>query len=518
MKKLLSVLLTLSMLLTLLIVPISATGEGTTSGGASLTANMTKKIDAGTEETTIDGVNYKVIWNADDFKAIAGSNNYILGTNVSLGDIELNSTTKYLVASGWSGLLDGNGYALTGFSLKGDVVGLFDLNSTAGANIIIKNLSFGTSTTAIVGSATGNNGVGLIAGKVNGANLIIENCYANVTFTSSSKAGMGAFFGNLVTTASNIEFLSCSTCGSIQGKNKIGGYIGIFSLAKSEIKLKNCVNEIDIYGSNQGIGGFLGHGDKAVTIEMKKCTNNGDFYEDTASSTPSTSTTSGTTAYYGGMIGLANNTTSLTIELCANNGTWPESFDEGTVYAGALVGRTSRGYPMNIYVSKDLQTLPKETDLIASPGSGTVAPTIAYSYTLDTGAEGAPKAYYQTATVDENTKKARVIVVLPKQDLAQITDLDAQISFNLTEAGKAANDNKKFLTLTLTEENAVVYNSIYAANDRCYAPEGYVLLAVEVTDIPATDWNGTIDVYIKAKNGDTVLFEIDPKDSAEAND
>ena len=113
MKKLLSVLLTLSMLLTLLIVPISATGETIGADLASVTkATITDANSDGVDDVT----GYYIIDSADDL--IAGyteAGTYILAGNIDFAEKGTITQPFFDIAGDFT--IEGNGYSLTNIAI-----------------------------------------------------------------------------------------------------------------------------------------------------------------------------------------------------------------------------------------------------------------------------------------------------------------------------------------------------------------------------------------------------------------
>ena len=181
MKKLLSVLLTLSMLLTLFVVP-------------TVTASAADRVTIGANDTevTVYGVTYKVIRTADDFKAMTGSANYILAADIDLGGHKLSATGGIITT--WKGILDGNGYSVTGFDISGNDSGLFQVIDPE-AVITIQNITFGSETAPITGAPAGNGSNGVVFGKFKGKSVTFINCDSYVKMEKTDKAAMSAFVG-----------------------------------------------------------------------------------------------------------------------------------------------------------------------------------------------------------------------------------------------------------------------------------------------------------------------------------
>ena len=148
MKKFLSLLLTLSMLLSMF--AVSAVSVSATDGeNATEVDDRLYPIEEGAETHTIgegeDAVTYTVIWDADDFMTMSREGKYILGANISLagktkageyGFIEAGNSTSAV----WDLVVEGNNYSITDVDFSGTLA-IFGL--LYGGSLTIRNMTFG---------------------------------------------------------------------------------------------------------------------------------------------------------------------------------------------------------------------------------------------------------------------------------------------------------------------------------------------------------------------------------------
>lgn len=232
-----------------------------------------------------------------------------------------------LVIGGWdsnisfNGNFDGNNNFVLNMSLTSDqaangnnVVALFP---TTGSSSVIKNL-------AVTGSISGNDGIGGIAGYINGA---VENCYNFASITAEG-SNIGGIAGGTYTANAAITY--CSNFGSIsstKAESSIGGMIGLF---KGNVKycsnygtidarmnvggiagigsgnISDCANFASVIGTAH-VGGMIGV-TNSTGVTITNCTNNGNVIG------------SNSTGYTGGMIGTINHKNGDTLTNCVNNG------------------------------------------------------------------------------------------------------------------------------------------------------------------------------------------------------
>ena len=509
MKKLLSVLLTLSMLLTLLIVPISAGGTEPEN------SDEFTPVDLGTAETpkntTTEGgveyytdansVKYIVIRDADDFKAMTGTNNYIFANNIDLSTdsvaLKVAFTASALI-SGWYGILDGNGYALTGFEINGHDNGLFRFTDDT-KDVTFKNISFGTDSAKIAGKPSGNNSNGILAGKSTVNSMTISNCTAYINFNESSKASMGAFIGQ--PTKGDYFFTSCKTYGTINGKNKNGGFIGNLAATSGTYTFTDCENHVDIACGNQGNGGFVGQSQNSgPIINMTRCVNYGDISINTE-----------VTPLLGGFVGMMKHSGSFAN--CSNEGNIATPTASGAL-SGIFVGTTTVPNDISFTFTDANQSL---NGLLGSHpyGTKTTRGNVLFSKTvsgLQTLA-AAKAAYFQTAAGSaEGLQNVRVLLALPESEIANIKNIEFKVVFKNLNVAEGATTK----TLTVTDADAAIasYYSVIADTKIAEAPEGYVMVAVVVTDVDTSVWTASganLEVYMTSAGGTNTIYNNTPE-------
>ena len=188
---------------------------------------------------SMNGSYYTVVRDSADFLSMRGFANYVL-----VNDIDLNATTVSasgsFVVSKWSGILEGNGHAVTNYIVTSPVTGLFDLYSVA-RTIAVRNLDIGTSAApiSVTNTAATGNHIGALCGQVsNGSVLNCENVDLYIDANVSCFV-VGGYIGWLE--SGNVSFVDCSVNGIIKcQKRKVGGFIGAVSEA-DDVRFTDCV-------------------------------------------------------------------------------------------------------------------------------------------------------------------------------------------------------------------------------------------------------------------------------------
>ena len=355
-KKLLSILLVLSMLFGMLPVVIPASAEETVTDGEVAPAGTTV---AESEDGVIE------IGTADELIALMGnpddwSKEIILTDNIDLseaaaGSVQAtigNSTTKF------TGKFDGNGKKIENLNISGNgSVGLF--GQVTGATI--ENLtvigtvtSTGTASGGLMGygngamvirnvtvdvDVTGVTRTGGIAGSfdVTTGDVLIENV-VNKGDISATGIHTGGFFGRLLgnNVATTLTMKNCVNEGNITNtyvpasattQTCIGGFIGYLDIdiAGKEFTFTNCENYGDVTAS-QMVGGFVGRFEpvKGSTINISGFGNYGDITANGASG-----------GYVGGLVGILTAYSATHIDNCYNAGTVKS---EKNKYVGGIAG------------------------------------------------------------------------------------------------------------------------------------------------------------------------------------
>ena len=518
MKKFLSVLLTFSMLLTFLIVPISADGDTAQNEDTFVPVDLGTKEDP--ENTTVvegveyytdaDEVQYIVIRDAAGFKAMTGTNNYILANDISLDDYVVTGVDTGYV-TGWYGILDGNGKSITDFSVAGNAVGLFFFNDD-NKDVTIKNITFGSEENMITGGGTGASGNAVISGQVRIKSLTLIKCNAFVDFESNNNLN-AAFIGHDFTGNTTYIFRECNAYGTIKSAQKTGGFIGNTRKPGVNLQFYDCENHVDVTGTNQGVGGFFGGSNQDNTsIYFENCRNYGDI------------TTTVADQPVGGLIGqvMHANVTCTFID-SANSGTLTgknvNAYTGGYIGYTAAPGKITASNSDSNFVAEnligafcDLSNSLAMSDLYATKttrGNIYFSTTINGLQTLNADTQ----AYYQTRDAGENLKDVRVLISVPEAGIASVQGINIEVTFGLTAGGA------KTLNVSDMDEKLASYYSVIADTKIAEAGENYVLLAVVVTGVDTTAWNGTVQVEMTATDAEGNLvegFQITPAGDAEA--
>ncbi len=273
MKKFLSILLAVAMIATM--IPGIAVSAGAESGLAA-------HVDVGTGETYTDADNvvYTVIDSAQELLTYDGSKNIILAGNIDLNKAEITAAVATL-ASGV--IIDGNGYAVTNFTMVGAAdakeFSLFD--AADNANVTVRNITFGTSEeNGAIGyefkssASSGYVSGGFLFAKVS-CDLTVENVtvYASMT---TQKVATGIIAGEY---AGTLNLTNVKLYGTLSGVNSGNSAQGAFIarlLDGGNAALKNCENHVNVSatGGNKA-GGFFGQTYLTGTVSFENCVNSG---------------------------------------------------------------------------------------------------------------------------------------------------------------------------------------------------------------------------------------------------
>ena len=272
----------------------------------------------------------KAITNADEFMSMA-----IDGTYYLANDITLNSTYDAI----FLGVLDGNGKTVTvsapmfenmngtvknltvegSVTVSGGNAGSVAMNSKGGKFENILNRASVTSTLP-----TGSGCIGGICGKISNSLTSFIGCTNEADVTGPESiggiCGESQYEGNL--------FDSCYNKGNITATDFVaGGIIGYSGTAN--IVFRNCLNDGSITSASRA-GGI--HGDARKSATYENCTNNGDVYAPN---------------HAGGILAYAFDKTTvapLTFTGCVNNGNisaYKEGVTTGSGVAGGIVANVS---------------------------------------------------------------------------------------------------------------------------------------------------------------------------------
>ena len=158
--------------------------------------------------------------------------------------------------SNFIGTFDGNNKSISNIYINrpGMSVGLFGITEISQNNSGIKNLS-------ISGNMIGNTVGGIFANIRTYSTIKIENCISNVELEGKDNVGGIVGISN-ASSSGKLIIYNCINEGEISGENKVGGIIGH---NYNDIKVINCYNRGDISG-NSYIGGIIGHDERKSNI------------------------------------------------------------------------------------------------------------------------------------------------------------------------------------------------------------------------------------------------------------
>ncbi len=287
------------------------------------------------------------IFTADDLSKLRNSDKVF---NL-LADIDLSGYSSWLPISDFTGILYGNGYSITGFSLSptelGKPAGFFDeLKGTVNdltisgnitcygeiANIgILCGINSGTINN-VTASGTINakysDYVGGIVGFSNNSN--ITACTSNVSIEARDYVGGIAGFMRANRTDGAI-LMGYTNNGEVSGRSHVGGIVGSMRMRQeagnATVILSKFTNNASVNGTGDDIGGIFGyltghlHDDWNDTIayyKVTECTNTGEV--------------SGNNNV-GGIVGSTGNYVNE-INLCTNTANV-----SGAMYVGGFVGK-----------------------------------------------------------------------------------------------------------------------------------------------------------------------------------
>lgn len=280
MKRLISVILFLTLILSVIYIPATA-ADLILPDGTELSEGYGGSYDG-----------YTAISTAEEFKNIAAGGKYYLTANIDLTEDGISFNT---LAGGLNSadvlIIDGCGYTVTtNKPLFGELPG----GGAVGEHSEIRNLIIkGDITVAYDEITTYNTGasVGALAGKANGG--IFENIVNNANITISG-----------------IENLNV----------RVGGLVG--SVFNDDVTFNNCVNNGDIFGyvgasnTTYGMGGIIGYvanGSNSTAYEAIF-----DYCENTGNLTNQSTVVA--SAFTGGIFGNKRSQPTATVTNCQNSG------------------------------------------------------------------------------------------------------------------------------------------------------------------------------------------------------
>ncbi len=379
MKKILSFMLVLTMLLSVAYIQVSAT-EGFTPVA----------IDSGATTVSVGGETYKVIRTKDDLPTAAEENGrYILANDLSFSDAEIGK----IIILGNGSILDGNGYGLTDFKLTHGGAGKDGIFAPIeNGGFTVKNLHFGEendpvdvdnnlvyrsndTTTTVTNwenvqvymnqTRNGANAGAFVSSPKGTHSFKNVDVYMYKTAVSGKDNKTGGFFGT-TNQPTTLTFENCNVYGAIENFGTAGGFIGYVG-TKSVISFKNCKNFASVTAhDSQGAGGFIGdvrQGASGSVITFENCVNNG-----VISMSGKQDNNGNAINGVGGFVGNIDKGESLTFTNCTNNGKlYAKGVDKS--YIGGFIGTAGTGSDAT---SIALTGCVNTADIIAAPGADVV--------------------------------------------------------------------------------------------------------------------------------------------------
>ena len=479
--------------------------------------------------TICDGMAFKLTADLDFSEITANKHEYLIGRHFK------NSTATYRFY--FSGKFDGQGHTISNF-VKTDLErtnGLF--TAAAGAeikNLTLKDCKFGTTnkdfyTGAIVGNVVGLPGenattvienvvldnvtvtgfrVGGIVGQVNGdsvannCNLVINNCYANITVNSdtTSLTGITVGAGAILGMASNGEANASKTTTVSITNCTVLGSVNVSSTSSNTI-------------TAGGIAGAIGAHKNGATEAVAVVSN---CYADVAVSYNGDTVKTDSYTGIGGLFGTATmfaTGTPVSITNCYTTSkvnasdAVSGSINKGAIIGNAAMNNTSLTVDCDYVEVDGLSAIGKGGNTLCDTTNVTVTtevlptlPTINGSLVLDETQVGV--RYNMSNVADGVTFELNGVVTAPVSgsvtDIVSVKDLDKNSC--LTVVAKVGDTEfrkpvfygaKTYVNLTTDPEAKAVAESLitYGEYTKAYfeGAEGYEAVArVERDDVPAT--------------------------------
>lgn len=344
MRKIVSIVIVMAMMLCML--PAAFIMASATATDFVQDANPSTYADGATYVK--DGVEYTVIKSSSTFTNIKNnlSGNYILGGNINLN--KTITSPLWGASSAFTGVLDGNGYAVTGLTMNytGGYAGFAMFARKLKSNAKILNLSLGTAEAPLSFSVTKYTGqspnIGVISAEAEDSTAKIEisgvDVYCNISYqvATTSTVKVGGFIGKNQGATVNVSdssftgsILFTESADNTGNGTRAGGLIG--TVDSGNVTVTDFTNNADIDISYRAgdpennnyacVGGLIG--DNLSGVSLTNCINNGSLNSD---------------GFTGGMIGRCRYQASFTN--CVNSGdiTSRQVVTDMTAFAGGIVG------------------------------------------------------------------------------------------------------------------------------------------------------------------------------------
>lgn len=290
MKKLLAVLLTVAMTLSLLIVPVTVSAETTNATVGYQAVTGTQK--AGTTDwasVTLEENGVYYVATADDMVAlaVAVNNGSAKGKNITVyvtaDTLDMGSVTFAGIgtaANPFDGAFDGQGVTVQNLAMNFTEtadLGMFGVIDGA----TVKNIVLDSTCTVQVTRRSATLGDGALVGRIEETG-VVENVLVKTVITlGTNEEALGGIIGIVAAEdAQNggVQIRNCTFQGTFSRNNKnLNQSGGILGVAKAGyVKLYSCVNKSDLdCGWGYDIGGIVGAGNSGSHIVVDTCVNEG---------------------------------------------------------------------------------------------------------------------------------------------------------------------------------------------------------------------------------------------------
>lgn len=290
MKKILSFLLVLSMLLAMIVIPVSAQGTATAAAESAATKvyNFSEEeIEEQVESVKVGDKTYKVVWTPQQFLKMDAEGNYatyILGKDLDFKGVDL--TPVYSEESKMNAVVN-NGDKLHNFTLEGNGCTLDNmvLNFTKEKSALFSTATFRTSIiNHLTINATCNftaNYCGVLFGGTQNNDTKIGVNYVTINAdVKKSAQGTGVFIGQN-NAKKGTTFTGCIATGNwdfTTNSAQAAGFIGQ-NQSTATTTFNNCKVDANIVSMNNRKAGFVGQQYATGALVFKGCQASGEFYE-----------------------------------------------------------------------------------------------------------------------------------------------------------------------------------------------------------------------------------------------
>ena len=287
MKKLLAFLLVLSMLLAMIVIPVSA-NEGAKSAESAATKvyNFSEEeIEEQVESVMVGSTTYKVVWTPQQFLRMDADGNYatyILGKDLDFKGIDL--TPVYSTESTMWAVVN-NGDKLHHFTLEGNGCTLDNmvLNFTEQKSALFSSATYRTSIiNHLTINATCNftaNYCGVLFGGTAGNSTEIKLNYVTIDAdVKKSAQGTGVFIGQNNATK-GVTMTGCIAKGNWDFTTNSAQAAGFIAQNQNKATFNKCSIDANIVSMNNRKGGFVGQQYATTALTFTDCTASGNLYE-----------------------------------------------------------------------------------------------------------------------------------------------------------------------------------------------------------------------------------------------